>query len=150
MNFKETVVNLAEYFAEVKNLKEAGIDIIKLEAHKKLYDFALTQMIELYGFHETMAIIKNAYDNKISERDLNVLEDLVFPSKSTPEHVSAAEETFNVASNYEAPQIKENTPKYFINGEEVSAKEFDAVADKFRDGFNLRFTNDWILRNIFE
>ena len=147
MNFKETVVSLAEYFAEVKSLKEAGIDIVKLDAHKKLYDIVLQQMIAFYGFHETAAIVKNAFDGKMSDHDLDVLTDLIFPTTEPAETEQMGEQNVE-DSSYEAPQVSETSPKYFINGKEVTAEEFDTMTKKFEDGFNIRFTNDWLLRTL--
>lgn len=79
MYFFTVMHNLADYFSEVKSLKEAGIDIHKLDAHKRLYDMHLQNLIGVFGLNETIAMVNQAYAGKVSQKDLEVLYDLLYP-----------------------------------------------------------------------
>lgn len=158
-NFKETVRSLAAYFEEVKSLKEAGLDLMKLDAHSSLYKMLLERLIETYGYNEIIAMLKYADENKVTDRDLEILYDLLYPSDEHPRPVMDEEEK-NVSckadntpcekecvKEYEKPTF---TAKFFINDEEVTEADFNKATKAIMDHREKFMPEVWLLRNIFD
>lgn len=133
IKFKETMTALHEYFTELKDLKEAGLDLIKFDAHKTLYNIVIKNLIEQYGFDEAGVMIQNAYEGKVSDSDLDALYHLI----------GAA----NTDENIPEESIKEESPKYFVDDKPVSKEEYEKALEDAQRVF-ASFSNDWILRNI--
>jgi hypothetical protein len=137
MDFNQTMRDLATYFHEVKELKEAGIDICKLLAHKTLYDAYLQQLIAVYGFNGVLAMLQYAEKNKVSDQDLEILYDLIYPTPTETEDRSeplqvgtpATEDCNNpTSSEYTPPTVE---AKFYINGELVSEEEYNKSIEKW-------------------
>lgn len=141
-NLKKTVCAIAEYFEEVKSLKEAGLDIVKFAAHKQLYDMFMLGLIETFGFHEAMAIIKNANEGRTSDRDIEILHNLIFPEAvSEPEFVEEQKEPEVEQKKPVNREEKRITSSYFVNDKEVDRETFLKFAEDFEvfgDLFTLR------------
>lgn len=133
IKFKETMTALHEYFTELKDLKEAGLDLIKFDAHKTLYNIVIKNLIEQYGFDEAGVMIQNAYEGKVSDSDLDALYHLI----------GAA----NTDENIPEEPVKEESPKYFVDDKPVSKEEYEKALEDAQRVF-ASFSNDWILRNI--
>ena len=133
IKFKETMTALHEYFTELKDLKEAGLDLIKFDAHKTLYNIVIKNLIEQYGFDEAGVMIQNAYEGKVSDSDLDALYHLV--------RIASSEESVP-----EEP-VKEEAQKYFVDDKPVTKEEYEKALEDVERVF-ASFSNDWILRNI--
>lgn len=162
-NFKETVRSLAAYFEEVKSLKEAGLDLMKFDAHNSLYKMLLERLIKTYGYNETIAMLKYADENKATDRDLEILYDLLYPSDEYPRPMldeegkntpceeglgKLPEEKDECAprKEYEKPSF---TAKFFINDEEVTEADFNKATKDIMERREKFLPEAWILRNIF-
>ena len=161
-NFKETVRSLAAYFEEVKSLKEAGLDLMKFDAHNSLYKMLLERLIETYGYNEMIAMLKYADGNKATDRDLEILYDLLYPSDEHPRPVmdeekdapceeglgKLPEEKDECApkKEYEKPAF---TAKFFINDEEVTEADFNKATKAMMEHREKFVPEAWLLRNIF-
>lgn len=132
IKFKETMTALHEYFTELKDLKEAGLDLIKFDAHKTLYNIVIKNLIEQYGFDEAGVMIQNAYDGKISDSELKELYHLV---------------EVNDEEDISEEPVKEEAPKYFVDDKPVTKEEYEKALEDVERVF-ASFSNDWILRNI--
>lgn len=157
-NFKETVRSLAAYFEEVKSLKEAGLDLMKFDAHNSLYKMFLERLIETYGYNEMIAILKYADENKTTDRDLEILYDLLYPSDEHPRPVMDEEEKGTPYKAEDAPCEKECvkeyekptfTAKFFINDEEVTEADFNKATKAMMERREKFVPEAWLLRNIF-
>lgn len=156
MNFNQTMRDLATYFQEVKELKEAGIDICKLLAHKTLYDAYLQQLIAVYGFNGVLAMLQYAEKNKVTDQDLKILYDLMYPTPietedknksskvDTPVTVGCDNPT---SPEYTSPKVE---AKFYINGELVSEEEYNKSIEKwYKTKRNDRFLDTaQMLKNI--
>ena len=163
-NFKETVRSLAAYFEEVKSLKEAGLDLMKLDAHNSLYKMLLERLIETYGYNEIIAMLKYADENKTTDRDLEILYDLLYPSDEYPRPMLDEEEK-DVSceeglgklpeekdecaprNEYEKPIF---TAKFFINDEEVTEADFNKATKTMMERREKFMPEVWLLKNIFD
>lgn len=157
-NFKETVRSLAAYFEEVKSLKEAGLDLMKFDAHNSIYKMYLGLLVETYGYNEMIAMLKYADENKTTDRDLEILYDLLYPSDEHPrpmldeEEKDAPCEGSNVpcekecTKEYEKPTF---TAKFFINNEEVTEADFNKATKAMMERREKFLPEAWLLRNIF-
>lgn len=147
IKFKETMTALHEYFTELKDLKNAGLDLIKFDAHKTLYNIVIKNLIDTYGFDEAGAMVQYAYDGKVSEEELNNLFAVVCPEPddkySEPENTDVPSET------------GENSSNYFVNNKAVSKKVFDEAIRAFNEDMRTmnkridEMSDSWLLRNIF-
>ena len=161
-NFKETVRSLAAYFEEVKSLKEAGLDLMKFDAHNSLYKMLLERLIGTYGYNEMIAMLKYADENKTTDRDLEILYDLLYPSDEHPRPVMDEEEKevpceeglgklqeendeCAPKQEYEKPAF---TAKFFINDEEVTEADFNRATKTMMERREKFLPDDWLLRNI--
>lgn len=146
-NFKETVRSLAAYFEEVKSLKEAGLDLMKFDAHNSLYKMLLEHLIETYGYNEAIAMLKYADENKTTDRDLEILYDLLYPSDEHPRPMLDEEEKDECApkKEYEKPSF---TAKFYVNNKEVTEEEFDKAVKTMQEHREKFLPDDWLLRNI--
>lgn len=157
-NFKEIVRSLAAYFEEVKSLKEAGLDLMKFDAHNSLYKMLLERLIETYGYNEIIAMLKYADENKTTDRDLEILYDLLYPSDEYPRPMLDEEEKDALckaedapcekkcAKEYEKPTL---TAKFFINNEEVTEADFNKATKAMMERREKFVPEAWLLRNIF-
>lgn len=157
-NFKETVRSLAAYFEEVKSLKEAGLDLMKFDAHNSIYKMFLGLLVETYGYNEMIAMLKYADENKTTDRDLEILYDLLYPSDEHPRPVMDEEEKdapcegSNVSCEKECPKEYEKptfTAKFFINNEEVTEADFNKATKDMLERREKFLPEAWVLRNIF-
>lgn len=157
-NFKETVRSLAAYFEEVKSLKEAGLDLMKFDAHNSLYKMLLERLIETYGYNEIIAMLKYADENKTTDRDLEILYDLLYPSDEYPRPMLDEEEKDAPCKAEDAPCEKECakeyekptfTTKFFINDEEVTEADFNRATKTMMERREKFVPEAWLLRNIF-
>lgn len=139
IKFKETMAALHEYFTELKDLKNAGLDLIKFDAHKSLYNIVVKNLIETYGFDEAGAMVQYAYDGKVTEEDLDTLFRVVCPVDTTP--VPAPEEDNTPVETCEGSN-------YFVNDKPVSKKEFDEAMQAMEKRISA-MSDNWLLRNIF-
>ena len=161
-NFKETVRSLAEYFEEVKSLKEAGLDLMKFDAHNSIYKMYLGLLVETYGYNEMIAMLKYADENKTTDRDLEILYDLLYPQVENPRPVTDEEEKNSPCeeglgklpeekdecaprNEYEKPAF---TAKFFINDEEVTEADFNKATKAMLERREKFLPDDWLLRNI--
>ena len=156
-NFKETVRSLAAYFEEVKALKEAGLDLMKFDAHNSIYKMYLGLLVETYGYNEMIAMLKYADENKTTDRDLEILYDLLYPSDEHPRPVMDEEEKDTSCKAEDAPCEKECakeyekpsfTAKFFINDEEVTEADFNKATKAMMERREKFLPDDWLLRNI--
>lgn len=162
-NFKETVRSLAAYFEEIKSLKEAGLDLMKLDAHNSLYKMLLERLIETYGYNEIIAMLKYADENKTTDRDLEILYDLLYPSDEYPRPMLDEEEKDAPCEEglgklpeekdecvskeeYEKPTF---AAKFFINNEEVTEADFNKATKAMMEHREKFVPEAWLLRNIF-
>ena len=157
-NFKETVRSLAAYFEEVKSLKEAGLDLMKFDAHNSIYKMFLGLLVETYGYNEMIAMLKYADENKTTDRDLEILYDLLYPSDEYPRPVMDEEEKDSPCKAEDAPCEKECTKEYekpaftakfFINDEEVTEADFNKATKAMMERREKFVPEAWLLRNIF-
>lgn len=157
-NFKETVRSLATYFEEVKSLKEAGLDLMKFDAHNSIYKMYLGLLIETYGYNEMIAMLKYADENKTTDRDLEILYDLLYPQVENPRPVMDEEEKDAPCKAEDAPCEKECTKEYekptftakfFINDEEVTEADFNKATKAMMERREKFVPEAWLLRNIF-
>ena len=157
-NFKETVRSLAAYFEEVKSLKEAGLDLMKFDAHNSLYKMLLERLIETYGYNEMIAMLKYADENKVTDRDLEILYDLLYPSDEYPRPMLDEEEKDAPCKAEDAPCEKECTKEYekptltakfFINNKEVTEADFNKATKAMMERREKFVPEAWLLRNIF-
>ena len=151
-NFKETVRSLAAYFEEVKSLKEAGLDLMKFDAHNSIYKMFLGLLVETYGYNEMIAMLKYADENKTTDRDLEILYDLLYPQVENPHPVIDEEEKDapcekECAKEYEKPTF---TTKFFINDEEVTEADFNKATKAMMERREKFVPEAWLLRNIFD
>ena len=162
-NFKETVRSLAAYFEEVKSLKEAGLDLMKFDAHNSIYKMYLSLLIETYGYNEMVAMIKYADENKTTDRDLEILYDLLYPQADNPRPVMDEEkkdapceeglgklpeekDECTPQKEYEKPSF---TAKFYVNNKEVTEEEFDKTIKTMQERREKFLPDDWLFRNIF-
>lgn len=162
-NFKETVRSLAAYFEEVKSLKEAGLDLMKFDAHNSIYKMYLGLLVETYGYNEMVAMLKYADENKTTDRDLEILYDLLYPSDEHPRPVMDEEEKDAPCEGglgklpeekdecaprkeYEKPTF---TAKFYVNNKEVTEEEFDKAVKTMQERREKFLPEAWLLRNIF-
>ena len=157
-NFKETVRSLAAYFEEVKSLKEAGLDLMKFDAHNSIYKMYLGLLVETYGYNEMVAMLKYADENKTTDRDLEILYDLLYPQVENPRPVMDEEEKDAPCKAEDAPCEKECpkeyekptfTAKFFINDEEVTEADFNKATKAMMERREKFIPEAWLLRNIF-
>lgn len=157
-NFKETVRSLAAYFEEVKSLKEAGLDLIKFDAHNSLYKMLLERLVETYGYNEMIAVLKYADENKTTDRDLEILYDLLHPSDKYTRPVMDGEEKDAPCKAEDVPCEKECvkeyekpsfTAKFFINDEEVTEADFNKATKAMMERREKFVPEAWLLKNIF-
>ena len=157
-NFKETVRSLAAYFEEVKSLKEAGLDLMQFDAHNSIYKMFLGLLVETYGYNEMIAMLKYADENKTTDRDLEILYDLLYPSDEYPRPVMDEEEKDSPCKAEDAPCEKECakeyekpafTAKFFINDEEVTEADFNKATKAMMERREKFVPEAWLLRNIF-
>ena len=157
-NFKETVRSLAAYFEEVKSLKEAGLDLMKFDAHNSIYKMFLGLLVETYGYNEMIAMLKYADENKTTDRDLEILYDLLYPSDEHPRPVMDKEEKDDPCEAEDTPCEKECpneyekpsfTAKFFINNKEVTEADFNKATKAMMERREKFVPEAWLLRNIF-
>ena len=157
-NFKETVRSLAAYFEEVKSLKEAGLDLMKFDAHNSIYKMYLGLLVEIYGYNEIIAMLKYADENKTTDRDLEILYDLLYPSDEYPRPMLDEEEKDAPCKAEDAPCEKECvkeyekpafTAKFFINDKEVTEADFNKATKAMMERREKFVPEAWLLRNIF-
>ena len=138
IKFKETMLALNEYFTELKDLRNAGLDLIKFDAHKSLYNIVVKNLIETFGFDETGVMVQNAYEGKTSDAELNNLYEIVCPAEvelSGPE------------PDPEVKESEENVPMYFIDDKPVSKEEYEEALKDVERVF-ASFSHDWLHKNI--
>ena len=138
IKFKETMLALNEYFTELKDLKNAGLDLIKFDAHKSLYNIAVKNLIETFGFDEANIMIQNAFEGKVSDVELDNLYKIVCPMET---------EFSGPEPDPEVKESEEDAPKYFIDDKPVSKEEYEEALKDVERIF-ASFSNDWLLRNI--
>lgn len=138
IKFKETMLALNEYFTELKDLKNAGLDLIKFDAHKSLYNIVVKNLIETFGFDEAGVMVQNAYEGKISDAELDHLYEIVCPMET---------EFSGTEPDPEVKESEENVPKYFIDDKPVSKEEYEEALKDVERIF-ASFSNDWLLKNI--
>ena len=138
IKFKETMLALNEYFTELKDLRNAGLDLIKFDAHKSLYNIVVKNLIETFGFDEAGVMVQNAYEGKISDAELNHLYKIVCPTET---EISGPE------PDSEVKESEENAPMYFVDDKPVSKEEYEEALKDVERVF-ASFSHDWLLRNI--
>lgn len=138
IKFKETMLALNEYFTELKDLKNAGLDLIKFDAHKSLYNIAVKNLIETFGFDEANIMIQNAFEGKVSDVELDNLYKALCPVEINH---------YGPEPDPEVKESEENAPKYFIDDKPVSKEEYEEALKDVERVF-ASFSNDWLLRNI--
>lgn len=136
IKFKETMNALCEYFAELKDLKTAGLDIIKLAPHKSLYNLYLRELIETYGLEVTDLMLQKAYEQQLSDKEIDSLWTFIFDETN----VNAAEP--------ETP-VDNSTAKYYIDDKAVTKEEYEKALDEVEKRVFTSFSNDWLIKNIF-
>ena len=156
--FKETVRSFANYFIELKELKEAGIDLSKLDVHVMLYQMCVENLFKEYGFREATLMLKYAADNKVSDRDLEILYNLIYPEGEPDALYSEESEPETTSSGKECtvPETEEVKPvftsKFYVNGEEVTEDEYKKALKEHNENVyrhNHFIGDDWFMRNIF-
>lgn len=105
------ISQLREYFTELKDLKNAGIDLTKLEAHQLLYSLFLSYLIETISLSDALKICDFAQSN--TEINQSTLEKLYNDLEVNKEVVS---------------QVTEN---YIVNGKKVSKEAYNEVMNHF-------------------
>lgn len=109
--FSALTSQLREYFTELKDLQNAGIDLTKLEAHQLLYSLFLSYLIETTSLSDAL---------KIGE----------FAQSNTEINQSTLEKLYNdlEVNNKVMSQVTEN---YTVNGKEVSKEAYYEVMNRF-------------------
>lgn len=96
--FTDVANKFIEYFKELKELKESGIDLTKLAAHSMLYKIAIEPLFEKLGVECGVEILKYA------EQPLNSLEE--FYSYLNSKYKFAVTERPDIKELYETPEEK--------------------------------------------
>lgn len=167
-NLTILIDNLRSYFRSNRELTEAGINLNKLEPHKKLYNLLYQQVINQYGLTKATDIIRFAECSKKDDNETFISEffknkyaaettapkpcnkaqvrkddTLGNPSDKTKDECSTVkklEATTNTTKN-------EATPKYYVNGKKVSKEEYADAESKFR---NLKSKYSSAFEDIFD
>lgn len=126
--FSGLVAQLREYYTGIKDLKDGGIDLTKLEAHNNLYTVFLSYLFETATFEMGMAIIELASSNE--ELSSEVLSKVYRDNNPKPE--TARECTCN------------HKEEYKVNNKSVSKDDFEKALQEFEkrvgEAFNSIFT----------
>ena len=132
--FTSMVNTLIEYFKEVKDLKEGGIDITKFAAHKSLYAIVCQDLYNKYGIGTATEILKYADNPQIGTiQDLyNYVRDYTIKEKSPK-----VEE--KVVATDKKPCSTENNSKFIINGKKVSEQEYNKTIELADEVLNKLF-----------
>lgn len=154
--FKDVVNKYLEYFRELEDLKEAGIDLSKLDAHSTLYKIAIETLFEEVGVECGMEIlqyakfpitdIKEYYEYLNKKYKFNIEKSKVdtFGIKES----SKVETKKTSTKREDKSSKKENKVHYVLNGREVSEEEYRELYNKWRQilEFYNRITNEELSR----
>lgn len=80
-NLENIINQLIDYYKEVNDLKESGIDISKLAAHKVLYNLYTQMLIDSVGLSRALAIQRYAEYPTCSIEDFNIYLDDQYPER---------------------------------------------------------------------
>lgn len=142
--FTDVANKFIEYFKELKELKESGIDLTKLAAHSMLYKIAIEPLFEKLGVECGVEILKYA------EQPLNSLEE--FYSYLNSKYKFAVTERPDIKELYETPEEKKErqdveqgkthdnsaksckskekkkeTEEFYVNGRKVSREYYETL-----------------------
>lgn len=80
-NLENIINQLIDYYKEVNDLKESGIDISKLAAHKVLYNLYTQMLIDSVGLSRALAIQRYAEYPTCSIEDFNIYLNDQYPER---------------------------------------------------------------------
>lgn len=130
MNFNDflAVMNpMMDYFKELNSLKDAGIDLTKLAAHKVLYQMYLAELFNKIGVEKTTQMVNFA---NTPVGDLHTLYDTLFDQQEVDDPVVAARN----------PEHKPRTTEmYFADGKKIDKETYDQMYAEFSKMFDEMF-----------
>ena len=133
--FFNVVAQLRQYFEDLRALKVAGLDLIKLDAHNELYKMFLEYIMETTSHDTMIEIVKLADSNyPLTQEDLSIVHKRLFPND--PLYVEDAPKNTCATTN---------TNEYRVNGESVSKDEYEAARNRFIEELD-RFWNEAFAR----
>lgn len=150
-NLENIINQLIDYYKEVNDLKESGIDISKLAAHKVLYNLYTQMLIDSVGLSRALAIQRYAEYPTCSIEDFNIYLNDQYPERKIVDRpdVKEFEEdakekqvvnsvTGNIMESDILEKLSEATkdekvvkdvcqklPEYYINGKKVAKEAYD-------------------------
>ena len=145
--FLDIINKYTEYFKELEDLKEAGIDLTKLAAHSALYKIAVEPLFEKLGVECGLEILKfsehpistpeefysylnHKYVFAVTERpDLKEFSESPKERKERKEVEQGKKKSFDPisAARDEEKKIKKPEKIYYVNGQKVSKEEYKKI-----------------------
>lgn len=139
--FTSVVNNLVNYYKELKDLKEAGLDLSKFDAHKTLFSLVFENLAEQFGAQATIEILRYAENPQIGN-----VKDLweyvqTYLVKETPKVDTIK---CKCEGKPKCDEFKENTSKkkskFTVDGIEVTEDDYREAVKKFNDILESVFT----------
>lgn len=154
--FTDVANKFIEYFKELKELKESGIDLTKLAAHSMLYKIAIEPLFEKLGVECGVEILKYA------EQPLNNLEEFYsylnskykFAVTERPEEKKERQDVKqekthdDSTKSCKSKEKKKETEEFYVNGRKVSREYYETLL-RIGLGFlnNLDYENERLFRH---
>lgn len=133
----ESDINLLkEYYKELNDLKGAGIDLTKIDAHNVLVRFMMETLFNDYGVDRTVEILKYAEHPVMTFNEF--VNYLYPPCEQKPEVKEEVDKPTDHKTEDENPKTM-----FYINGQPVNQEDYNKlmqiVENAISDAFNKIF-----------